>query len=59
MRLGLGATQGATKTNDLAILRTHADSRHGLTRGHELIRTVANACTGTYGLEGCRAGSTE
>jgi hypothetical protein len=45
----LGATLGATQTNDLAILRTHADGGHGLTRGHELIRTGADTRTGIYG----------
>src|ERR1700729_2497750 len=30
---------GATQTNDLPIVRTDVISGHGLTRGHELIRT--------------------
>jgi hypothetical protein len=45
----LGATLAATQTNDLAILRTHADSGHGLTQGHELVRTGADARAGIYG----------
>lgn len=33
----LGATLGATRTNDFAILRTSTDNRQELARGHELM----------------------
>ena len=32
----LGATVGATQTNNLGMLRTHVDNRERQARGHEL-----------------------
>lgn len=36
-RVGLGATLGATRMNNLGMLRTHVDNRERQARGHELI----------------------
>ena len=36
-RVGRGATLGATRTNNLGMLRTHVDKGEGQARGHELI----------------------
>ena len=36
-RLGLGATLGATRMNNLRMLRTRMNNREGRARGHELI----------------------
>ena len=35
--LGVGATLGATRMNNLGMLRTHMDNRERQARGHELI----------------------
>jgi hypothetical protein len=35
--LALGATLGATRMNNLGMLRTHVDNRERRTRGHESI----------------------
>src|SRR5271169_3138134 len=47
----LGATLGATRMNDLAILRTCTDNRHRVARGHELIWTGSDARPGIYGSD--------
>ena len=36
-RVGPGATLGATRMNNLGMLRTHVDNRERQARGHELI----------------------
>lgn len=56
---GLGATLGATRTNGVALPRTHLNGRQRRAPGHGLDRTVSNAGTGIYGSEGrrgCTAG---
>jgi hypothetical protein len=47
----MGATLGATGTNDFPILWTHLDSRQGRAPGHGLFRTGPDTSTGTYGSE--------
>ena len=52
----MGATLGATDTNDFSIVWTYPDSRQGRARGHGLIWTGSDARTGIYGSDGIASG---
>ena len=45
----MGATLGATGTNDFPIMWTYPDSRQGRAPSHGLFRTGPDTSTGTYG----------
>jgi hypothetical protein len=45
----LGATPGATRTNNFKGIRTHLDSGQGGVRGRGLTRTSADTNSGIYG----------
>ena len=45
----LGATPGATRTNNFKGIRTHLDSGQGGVRGRRLTRTSADTNSGIYG----------